>query len=382
MQLHCICGKHISREFLLNVDPELIDRFYEASVIPELWPNVCTQLSNAVDSYSFIVFNVAPDLTYSFVSSPSVKDQMGEFVKSALRFQNIRPIRALERAPSTFVRDIELMTEDEIDNDPVNIHFIRPKGLKWMLGCAIQEPSGHVLAFDAMRRIEQPHFSEKDVMLLNHYKPDLARAALLTSRLAFKQAQTITQTLSAVGLPAAVIGDAGNVVAVNAEMDALEPRIRTGMKDRISLGSPSANKLFQEILEQLKLGIAPQVQSLAVPADEENPPMVLHLLPVKRNARDIFSRSMSILIATTIGQSGPPDLRVICGLFDLTLAEARVAREIAIGASVEDIATKLGLKKATIRTHIKVIFSKTGTSRQFQLTALLSGLGTAHNQDR
>jgi len=360
----------------MDINTELVDRLYEAAAIPDFWPEVCFSLCREVDSDSFIMFNVAPDQSYSFTCNHSVHEEMAAFSKSPVRFQNIRPIRALQMAPSTFVRDIELMTEEEIEADPVMIHFIRPKGLKWMLGCAIQEPSGHVLAFDTMKAQHKDGFRAQDVELLNSYKPDLARAALLTSRLAFQQAVTMTQTLSSVGLPAAVIGAAGNVISMNPELEVLHPRIRTGAQNRISLAQAAANTLLQDILDQTRLGLVPNVQSIAIPADFESPALVLHLLPVKRNARDIFSRSTTILIATPVGEVGPPDLRVICGLFDLTAGEARVAREIAVGTSVEDVSKKTGLTVQTVRTYLKIIYSKTGTSRQSQLTALLSGLGT------
>jgi DNA-binding CsgD family transcriptional regulator len=68
-------------------------------------------------------------------------------------------------------------------------------------------------------------------------------------------------------------------------------------------------------------------------------------------------------------------MRVLSGLFDLTPGEARVARELASGASLEAVAIKLGLKLETVRTYLKRIFQKTGTRRQAELTRMLSGLG-------
>jgi len=358
----------------VNINTELVDRFYEAAAIPEFWPAICSELCRAVDSYSVILFDVAPDQTHSYVCSPSAEAIMAAFSSSPLRFQNIRPVRALQRSPSSFARDIELMSQEELDVDPVYTHFMRPYGLKYAAGCAIQEPSGHTLVFDVQKEDFKSGFAQDEINTLNGYKPDLARATLLASRLAFQQATTMTSTLSAVGLPAAVIGAAGNVVSMNSEMEDLNSRIRTGAQNRISLGQVESNKLLQDILEQTKLGLIPSVQSIPIAADFENPALVLHLLPVKRNARDIFSRSTTILIATPVGEVGPPDLRVICGLFDLTAGEARVAREVAVGTSIEDIAKKTGLTVQTVRTYLKLIFSKTGTSRQSQLTALLSGL--------
>jgi DNA-binding CsgD family transcriptional regulator len=61
------------------------------------------------------------------------------------------------------------------------------------------------------------------------------------------------------------------------------------------------------------------------------------------------------------------------GLLDLTATEARVAQAIASGAQPQEIALSLGVKIGTIRSHMKTIFAKTGTSRQAELALLLTG---------
>ncbi len=68
-----------------------------------------------------------------------------------------------------------------------------------------------------------------------------------------------------------------------------------------------------------------------------------------------------------------PKAEVLQGLFDLTPAEARVARGIAECQSVEGIADLLGVSRETIRTQLKAVLAKTGTGRQVELAALLAG---------
>lgn len=59
------------------------------------------------------------------------------------------------------------------------------------------------------------------------------------------------------------------------------------------------------------------------------------------------------------------------GLFALTPAEAAVASAIANGRSLRDIAAEQAISFNTVRTHLRNILAKTGTSRQAQLVALL-----------
>ena len=58
-------------------------------------------------------------------------------------------------------------------------------------------------------------------------------------------------------------------------------------------------------------------------------------------------------------------------LFDLTPAEAAVARRLASGLSLEDAATSLDISRNTARAHLRSIFSKSGITRQTELVRLM-----------
>jgi DNA-binding CsgD family transcriptional regulator len=353
----------------------LIDRIYEAAVIPELWPDVCASLAEEVNGFSACILTADTGGVIRWVCSPNIDEPMERYASADARPHNPRPERSMLLAPMAFVRDIDVMTAEEIADDAIYNTFLRPIGLGWSMGAALPEPSGHTLIFDFLARSSDGPFSSQALDHINSLKGDLARAALISSRMIFRQAQSITATLSLIGLPAAVLSDDNRVLAMNEDMEALAPRIRTGAANRISLKNPAANGLVLAALEQLGAAKASHVQSIPLAAEENAPALILHLMPVRRNARDIFSRSLAVLIATPVGVAGPPDMRVLSGLFDLTPGEARVARELASGASLEAVSIKLGLKLETVRSYLKRIFLKTGTRRQAELTRMLSGLG-------
>lgn len=355
---------------------DLVDRIYEAAVIPELWSDACERLSAANGAYSTALIALAPDAPLRWVSSACIAEQMAVYEKSGLAERSRRPQIGLELSPGSFMRDVDMMSPEDLAADPIRAELLEPIGLPWEMGAVFLEPSGSFLVFSQLLRTEDGPFSEAAVARMNLLKADLARAAFMTARLAFRQARTMVESLAMVGLPGVVIGDAGNVVAMNDPMEALAPRIRTGARDRLLVADPAANALLVSVLEQVRAGHAPPVQSLPVAATGDAPPLVLHVLPVRRNARDIFARSSVVLVATPVGQVGPPDLRVICGLFDLTRIEARVAQELTKGAALDEVAATLGSSVQTVRSHLKAIFRKTGVNRQQQLVLLLSGLGT------
>ncbi len=61
-------------------------------------------------------------------------------------------------------------------------------------------------------------------------------------------------------------------------------------------------------------------------------------------------------------------------LFGLSAAEARLARAMCHGDSLEEYATDQGLKLPTVKTQLRSIFAKTGTERQSSLVRILSGV--------
>ncbi|HQW21263.1 MAG TPA: helix-turn-helix transcriptional regulator [Rhodocyclaceae bacterium] len=66
--------------------------------------------------------------------------------------------------------------------------------------------------------------------------------------------------------------------------------------------------------------------------------------------------------------------RQLMDFFQLSAAEARLARAICHGDSVEEYARDQGLRLPTVRTQLSSIFNKTGTERQASLVRLIAGI--------
>ena len=66
--------------------------------------------------------------------------------------------------------------------------------------------------------------------------------------------------------------------------------------------------------------------------------------------------------------------RQLMELFALTAAEARLARALCQGYSLEEYAQDQGLKLPTVRTQLGATFAKTGTERQAALVRLIAGI--------
>ena len=67
-------------------------------------------------------------------------------------------------------------------------------------------------------------------------------------------------------------------------------------------------------------------------------------------------------------------VRQLMAFFRLSPAEARLARALATGESLEDYVAAEGVKLTTVKTQLRSIFTKTGTRRQATLVSLLSSI--------
>ena len=175
------------------------------------------------------------------------------------------------------------------------------------------------------------------------------------------------------GLPSAVLLGDGKVVAASPAFDKIGRQVVSRAFGRVALADAGANALLTEAIANLnsseyQLG----AKSIAVPSDGENAAMVVHLIPVRRSAHDIFGPALGVLVITPLGspQTLPDDL--LNGLFDLSAAEIRAANGLLQGKTIEELAEAFGLSRETIRTQVKAVLAKTGTARQSDLVALLA----------
>lgn len=353
----------------------LIDLIYEAAVVPEKWPHLLGLLSQQVNGSGGILFTAGSGGT-AWTASPDIWPVFDAFVRTGWHAKNPRPVRLGRLNYPGFVRDSDHFTPEEIAADPVYQNWFIKNGLGWAAGTMLNVPSGDALVFSFERSLARGVVEMEHIHFLDSLRPHLARAALLGAHFGLERAKAMAQALAQSGLPAAVLRGRGRLYATNALFDALMPALVQDGPARLKVMSHAADALFAEAMASVEAqGASRRVFSIPVPADGEGrAPAILHVLPVRRAAYDVLNSASALLIVTSVDRSTVPTAEVVAGLFDLTPAEARVARRIAEGATVEAIAVEHGLSRETVRTHLKQIFAKVGVTRQAELAALLGGL--------
>lgn len=352
----------------------LIDHIYEAAVIPERWNDVLAKLARVAGAKDAVLI-AARGATFSrwLTSSPDF-DEVVE-AHSQRYPENLRTSRLVAAQYAGFLQDRDVMSQDEIDREPVYCDYLIPKGYGSGVATAIFSPSGDNIIIHAeynhTRGPERPEILAE----LDQLRPHFARAALLSSRLGLERARAMTEALGMLGLPCAVLRGPGKVYAANTAFEALMPELIQDRSDRVYLADRVADELLADALRRVSLRLsAGAVNSIPVAAGEGKIPYILHLLPVQGAAHDVFTRATSLLVVTPVDRSAVPTAGVLQGLFDLTPAEARVARGIGEAKTVEWLADSLGISRETVRSQLKSVLAKTGVGRQAELVRLLAGV--------
>jgi PAS domain-containing protein len=202
------------------MDLQLIDRIYESSFVPELWPDVLDELGRIAEATGGTLFITKAEVQY-WTASPGIRERAGRMVNEGWFWRGQIITRSFAMRHAGFLTDLDILTPDELDLEPVYRDFWRPQGLGWAVGTAIPIPTGENVLFVMTRRTERGPVEHAIVQKLDELRPHLARSAFLSARLQLERARIASETLAALGLPALVLNEQGKVLAANSLIEAL-----------------------------------------------------------------------------------------------------------------------------------------------------------------
>lgn len=346
----------------------LLDLIYEAATNPERWEDVLDQMSRIAGGEAGALAVLRPgEIPIRMATSNYGGDLLHDFMRTDLPDGRMGPNRTLVRQLLTLSTEAELHTPGELENGPVYTLGLRVGGTAWTAVTSL--PTGDTMILDLTRSSSLGPFTPHAMEALDLYRPHLERAAVMASRLKLSEARAATNALAQLGLPAATLTSGGKVLTSNELFEAIESRLNLGTIDKSKAAGSSFRRTFARGLAA-KPG---SVRSIPVPATMDDPALVLHVLSMNRGRKDIFASVAFLLVATPVTMPEAPLIEVLTGLFDLTPAEARIAAGVARGQKVQHLAADFGVSMETVRTQLKSVLNKTGTSRQTDLALLLSG---------
>jgi PAS domain-containing protein len=230
------------------MDPELVDRIYECSFVPELWPDVLHELGRIAEAGASLFISDS-DIT-SWTASKIAHEGTAKFVKEGWFWRGQIVARLFGARHAGFLTDLNLFTPDELNLEPIYRHAWRPQGVGWAVGTAIPIPTGENVSFILTRLIERGPVERIVVQKLDELRPHLARSAFLSARLQLERARVASETLAIIGLPALVLNEQRKVLAANPLIEAMTDYVHWRAQDRVSLKDRAANQLLRDAIAQ------------------------------------------------------------------------------------------------------------------------------------
>lgn len=350
----------------------LLDRIYEAGVFPERWPNLLDDISRHVGARGGNLMSSGP-AGVTLISSPSVADLTNEFVAAGWHHKNSRVSRLIDRSPHpAFLTDADLHTAEELTSLPIYTEFLIPN--KGSAGAAsLIQGIGNEALIVAIERFADHDSAWGAVETLDFLRPHIARSLLLSNRMQELQVTKIVESFENLNMSVALLARTGKLLGATSFFSAHFNTILSDSRRRLAIVEPESDRQLGQAL--LKIEHHGSGSSIAVRDQNKIGQAALHLVPAKRDALDLFSQLYSFAILSHPENLSVPRADLISALYDLTPAEARVARGLAFGQSIKQLSNQLKVSQETLRSQLKKVFLKTGTRRQGDLTVLLSQLG-------
>lgn len=355
------------------VKTELIDRIYECSFVPELWPGVLDDLAQLTGSRGGLLFS-ARDRVLKWTASASLNGIFRSYVDDGWFGRCPRRICLFGQSLPAFFVEHDFWTPQQLDNNPIYRDFFRPHGLGWSAGTGLQLPSGDHIVFSIERDHSRGPIEKERVEMLNELRSHLARSAFVAARLGLQRAKGAKEALTQMGLPALLLTQDGAVVEANSLVEDLSNHVQWRARNRIVLSDSRANGLLGGALAALDTDPNLPVRSFPLRDADDKPALVAHLVPIRRSANDIFAGSYALLVLTPVSTPLAPPIELMRSLFDLTPSEARVARGLAAGATLDEIAASGGVAITTVRSQLRQVLEKTGCTRQAEVVSLLANV--------
>lgn len=355
-------------------DDNLADMIYEAAFNPDEWGTVLDRIGQDLRSIGgcLVLFSGSEQIAVrnTGIIRDAARKSLDDPHPGTLR--RIAYLHA--NLPPGFIASSQFFPEGMNDADP----FFADKkelGLIDEAFTVTMLPDGESALFEIARPAEHGRFSSQDIAALDRFRPHLARASLVAGRLRLEHARATVHALAVLGIPAAVLSRSGRVRASNPLLDDISDRLMPAAFGGVTIAHKGANELFQEAVAASLMTYDGIVRSIAVPAQEDKPALVVHVLPLKRSAYDIFEGADMLLAVTVVDKSRTvTSPGVLTGLFDLSPAEARLASALVSGKVLAEAATANGITIKTARSYLEQIFRKTGTRQQSELVALLKSV--------
>ncbi|MBA1146900.1 helix-turn-helix transcriptional regulator [Ectothiorhodospiraceae bacterium WFHF3C12] len=360
----------------------IVGMLYEASADAAHWPEVLCCIAHTFGAKSAVLRTVRTGphrdvhATYHYnMHDPLQQDYEGGLVQEDPYLEVLDRVPTGRMVTNDNMIDLEALRHTEFYRSymcPLDNHFI--------VGGILERHEDEACSLIGLHRHSNAaRFDNQVLAALQTLAPHLRRALWLqrTMQRSAQRAAAAEAALDGIGVACFLLDDTGRLTHTNGVGEAL---IRDDTRFRLSGGrllaaAPQCGGGHEPLIELLS---RPDMHPLT-----SNQPLLLrspdnhgpHLVAISAPAQGAVSgsRADTAVYVGNLDETGVLDASLLRELYGLTPAEANLAIGLGRGSELAQIADDWAVSRETLRTHLKRVLAKTGTSRQVELIRLICG---------
>ena len=362
---------------------DLIGVVYDAAIDPGLWDSAIERIAYFVGGVGSVLFSRKVG-TQQFTIPHSFGDQRP--VPVALRPE----MNSL--GERHFLGDLEqpvavtdLTPFGELSQTELYRQWAEPQGLVDFVSAVLDRSAIRVVIFGVFRHERNGIVDDQARRRMRLIAPHIRRSVLIGRMFEFKAAEaaTFADTLDGLSAGMYLVDAEARIIHANAAGHAILAArdILRSAGGRLVASDGRVDRTLGDVFAAAGQGDAALgIRGIAVPlVGRDGARYVAHVLPLTSGARrraGIAYTAAAVLFIRRASLVASSTTQVIGSTFNLTPAELRVLLAIVDVGGVPEIAEAFGVADSTVRTHVRRLFEKTGTSRQADLVKLVAGYAT------
>lgn len=348
--------------------------------------NGLTQVSGCWIAQFMGVDLVNGRISYSYEGGDARAEPILDYVR---RFHRIDPhLQALMALPAgDWYHSNDHFDEATVSRDPFYQEFLIPNGDRYVSAMKVQQDATSAVVLGMHRALGTTPLDAGQRERLQRIGFHLQRATVLwqKQRRTLAQAAIGQELLDRLGSPVMLIDENRRIGVANELAQRLLAGARSLLAERggcLACSDSEADEQLTLALRAMQLS-GPMGLGQDVPRTERDsikvrrtgaPPLLLHLSALRPElTMGAFGARAAVMVLVH-----DPALRqrldpfVVANAYDLSAAESRVAVELAQGLVPKQIATKLGVSLATVRTQLSAIYAKLHVDGASDVVAMLN----------
>ncbi len=273
----------------------------------------------------------------------------------------------------------ELVGEEGFSHSEFMTSFMTGSGWMHVMGADIVEASGARVRMRATRVLGRDNFGTSERETLQRLLPHLTQAMSLFLRLNSLETERelFASALGRLAVGAIIVDKECRILQATPQAEAIlaEKDVLKNDRGRLRLldeAGPSGafTAAVAEIAEADPASFAGSRAFSIHRSSGEALGLVVRPAPHSAKLHAPL-RGAALVIIADAGSTVAPQPAILVRLFGLTPAEAELAALMGQGLDLDDASATLGITKNTAKAHLRMVFSKTGVSRQSELVRLL-----------